>query len=231
MKPNNSSEGRNIKDCAFCWQEKAALDKIRQSGDSASALLVYLVLTEIASDHGAETFQAALSFIAGKAMLSRRTVSKLIEPLELFGLIAVKRSKVPGSKLNAPHTYTLLKVGKLIPYGIREASKVAQNRRKKEKNTLSSLRSERTRSVAGAHFLSNGLNSLTEEERRIVDDYNAIFVPLGWVKVNKATDELQKVLQIHDAAEWSELFRDVANGPRDEWPNRQTLVRLGWHNY
>jgi hypothetical protein len=171
-------------------------------------------------------------------MLSRRTVSKLIEPLELFGLIAVKRSKVPGSKLNAPHTCTLLKVGKLIPYGMREASKVAQNGRKKEKNTLSSLRSERTpvsRKPAISSFPS-GL--VPKEQEEAIHYYNEKLVPLGWFKVNKLSPSLEDALGAFDAGSCNFGFetgdiRALVDGVRENSPDvtiprRKTLVRLIW---
>ena len=92
MKRNNSSEPRNIKDGQpFCWQEKEALRMIRQSfeSDTSSALLTYVALTEIASDEKSETFQASASYIGDKAKLSRRTITRLIKPLEKLKLIAI----------------------------------------------------------------------------------------------------------------------------------------------
>jgi hypothetical protein len=149
MKRNNSREARNITDHQpFCWQEKKALDKIRRSfdGEISSALLTYVALTEIASDLKAETFPASASYIASKAGLTRKTVMRRVEPLEKCGLIAVKRTKIPGSKQNATNQYTLLKVGvgTLSPYGQREGVSLSQNRRIKNKehvlrtNTFSS---------------------------------------------------------------------------------------------
>jgi DNA-binding MarR family transcriptional regulator len=114
MKNSNKGEARNIKDRQpFCWQEKKALEKIRRlfENDTASALLTYLALTEIASDAKAETFQASASHIASKAGLARKTVIRRVGPLEERGLIAVKRTKLPGRKASASNTYTLLKVG------------------------------------------------------------------------------------------------------------------------
>ena len=113
MKSSNSGEARNIKDRQpFCWQEKKALETIRQSfeGDTASALATYLALTEIASDSKSETFQASANYIAGKAGLSGKTVERRIPSLEECGLIAIKRSKIPGKKARETNTYTLLKL-------------------------------------------------------------------------------------------------------------------------
>jgi hypothetical protein len=138
MTRNSSSEARNIKDGQpFCWQEKGALRLIRQSfeGDTSSALLTYVALTEIASDQKSETFQASASYIASKAKLTSRTVTKFIEPLEKLKLIAVKRTKVPGTKAMASNTYTLLNVVNLFPYRKRQGSKLSENRRIKNKET------------------------------------------------------------------------------------------------
>lgn len=138
MKRNSSSEARNIKDGQpFCWQEKEALRMIRQSfeGDTPSALLTYVALTEIASDLKSETFQASASYIASKVKLTSRTVTKFIEPLEKLKLIAVRRTKVPGTKAMASNTYTLLKVVNSFPYRKRQGSKLSENRRIKNKET------------------------------------------------------------------------------------------------
>jgi len=114
MKSSNKSEPRNIKDRQpFCWQEKKALEKIRQlfENDTASALSTYVALTEIASDAKSDTFPASASHIASKAGLARKTVIRRVGPLEEYGLISIKRTKLPGSKASASNIYTLLKVG------------------------------------------------------------------------------------------------------------------------
>ncbi len=145
MKRNSSSEARNIKDGQpFCWQEKEALRMIRQSfeGDTPSALLTYVALTEMASDLKSETFQASASYIASKVKLTSRTVTKFIEPLEKLKLIAVRRTKVPGTKAMASNTYTLLKVVNLFPYRKRQGSKLSENRRIKNKETHPSAKDD-----------------------------------------------------------------------------------------
>ncbi len=102
-------------DGPFCWQTKEARrmirDKFAESRNVTSALALYDAFTEIASDEQNATFTASVPYIANLAGMSDRTAGPLIEPFEELGLILVKRNKVPGSKLKAPSTYTVLPFG------------------------------------------------------------------------------------------------------------------------
>jgi DNA-binding Lrp family transcriptional regulator len=92
---------------SWCWQPKAALHHIREALDAESAvssgLLVYVILTEIASDKRSHTFQTTHSFIAMRSGLSQRTVQRRIKALTEIGVL---KCDVPS--LRAPATYTLL---------------------------------------------------------------------------------------------------------------------------
>jgi hypothetical protein len=113
MQDNDEIRERQIKDAPFCWQHKESLQMIRDyitdgNGHSASALAIYLALTELASDQQSETFTATISQVKQRAGVSYRTAANFLKRLEANNLIAVQRSTIPGTKGNAPSTYTLL---------------------------------------------------------------------------------------------------------------------------
>jgi DNA-binding MarR family transcriptional regulator len=113
MHANDEIQERQIKDAPFCWQHKGALEMIRDyfedgNGHSASALSTYLALTELASDAQSETFTASIRQIAARGGVSYRTTAAILNRLEKLKLLHVERSTVPGTKGNAPSTYTLL---------------------------------------------------------------------------------------------------------------------------
>jgi DNA-binding Lrp family transcriptional regulator len=93
----------------WCWQSKAILRQIREALDAenavSSGLLVYVALTEIASDKQSPTFQTTHSFIAMRCGLSQRTVQQRIRDLTEIGVL-----KCAVSNLRAPATYELLAV-------------------------------------------------------------------------------------------------------------------------
>jgi hypothetical protein len=106
---------RSTRDGPFCWQSKAAydliLDKFADTGDTTSALALYVGLTRIASDQGCPTFMKSLTYVAQKCGMSRRTAGNFLAPFEEIGLIHVQKNTMPGSKLKAPHRITVLSMG------------------------------------------------------------------------------------------------------------------------
>ena len=100
---------REIKAAPFCWQHKAALRLIRDSFDAektvASAIGVYVALTEIASDAISESFTTTHGWIAQKSGLSPRTVEA-----RLPGLVQVCLVRISTPALKCPSTYQLLPV-------------------------------------------------------------------------------------------------------------------------
>lgn len=98
----------------FCWQHKAALRKIRESFDAekvvASALAVYLALTEIASDEKSETFTTTHAWISQKSGVSPRTVQDRLNGLAEIGIVSIS---TPA--LKSPSTYRLLSVPQPLP--------------------------------------------------------------------------------------------------------------------
>jgi DNA-binding Lrp family transcriptional regulator len=84
---------------AFCWQSKSALHLIRQKFEAvngvSSGLVVYLGLSEIASDRRSGKFEVTHAKLAERCGLSVRTVQQRIKNLSDVGLI---RYTVPTLK-------------------------------------------------------------------------------------------------------------------------------------
>lgn len=129
-KSNKSQHGgkREISAEPFCWQHKEALRIIDNNfeQDVGSAHLVYLAMTRIASDEGAESFTRPISQIAKLAGVSYRTASPILHRFEALGLIRVQRNTVTGTKEHAPSTYTMLGNG-CLTLGKRHASSFAES--------------------------------------------------------------------------------------------------------
>ena len=106
---------RDIKDGPWCWQSKPALRHIRETFDSThnvnSAIVVYVALTEVASDKESAIFQTTHGYLAQKSGTSVATVQRRLKVLEEIGVV-----KIHTPKLRLPCTYTLL------PLSHREAS-------------------------------------------------------------------------------------------------------------
>jgi hypothetical protein len=96
----------------YCWQSKAALRRIRETfdatGNVASAIAVYCVLTEIASDEECETFQKPGAFIGFRAGLKRTTIDTVLSILREIGLIDYPERRKGDKTLRTPRTITLL---------------------------------------------------------------------------------------------------------------------------
>lgn len=89
----------------WLWLSKAGMDMIqRKTTKPGTALLVYVALSRLASDHRADTFTVSHACIAGLTGLSARTVQRQLDELQREGLIDVE---TPA--LRAPCTYRLLK--------------------------------------------------------------------------------------------------------------------------
>jgi len=97
----------------FCWQNKIVLKVIRDRTAETmlpNSLLVYFVLTELASDeHAAEDFRAKHADVVKKCGLSRRTIILRLQDLERIGVISVfpnygpDRRQLPSSiRLHTP---------------------------------------------------------------------------------------------------------------------------------
>lgn len=109
---------RDIRDSAFCWQDKVVLRKLRElySGKRLGSLLsLYLVLTEISSNNGnsqeiVQTFKSIGKF----AGLQRQTVSDSLKLLEKLGILEVKTERNTEGRFDTS-TIILLSTGALKP--------------------------------------------------------------------------------------------------------------------
>src|SRR5438552_1687115 len=75
--------------------------------DVSSALAMYLALTEIASDEQSDTFTWPIADIARRAGVSYRTGASMLSRFGEVKIIRVKPNMLPGTRLQAPSTYTL----------------------------------------------------------------------------------------------------------------------------
>jgi hypothetical protein len=111
---------------AFAWQDKRALNAIRERLDGNSkqpiALAVYLALTEIASDKQSDCFVQQLSWIAGKAGTSIASVKRVLQDVEAIPLVKIDRPKLKG-----PATYTLLAMAQAEPTIAQSELTIAQD--------------------------------------------------------------------------------------------------------
>lgn len=101
---------RDIKTAgAFCWLQKTILRRIREAFDAtegtASALVVYLALVEIASDYQRDEFEATHAYISQKSGLARRTVQHRLKILSEIGVISITTPK-----LKTACTYRLIQL-------------------------------------------------------------------------------------------------------------------------
>jgi DNA-binding MarR family transcriptional regulator len=108
---------RDLRNAGWCWQEKATLDVLCAfySGDKlkrrATALAIYLVLTEIASDaHNSTHAEATHRAIWERTGTSQTTIKQYLREFIEAGLVAVERQKVHRD-INLPNVYVLLTPG------------------------------------------------------------------------------------------------------------------------
>lgn len=150
---------RAIKAAPFCWQHKVALRKIREAFDAektvASALAVYLALTEIASDDETEEFQTTHAWIANKSGVSPRTVQDRLTGLAEIGVV-----KIHTPALKSPSTYRLLSVPQPLPN--------ARQRTKKQ-----SLPSSEQNEKKGLKTYSTKASKLNARQKELADRIEA----------------------------------------------------------
>lgn len=96
---------------AWCWQNKAALERISRGSDFEavqSRLAIYTVLTWIASDRKSETasFTTFVAEIARRAGASKSGTRAALRDLEAAGLITVEHHR--EGKLNTASTYNIV---------------------------------------------------------------------------------------------------------------------------
>jgi len=236
---------RNIKDGPFCWQSKAVLRSIRDCFDEtngvASALAVYLSLTEKASDAQSEAFDCRVRDIAARAGVSYRTAMPILLRFEGLGIIAIRRNRIANTKERAPSTYTLLRLGNDCPR-LGNGRKQPSLPRKIEESP-EQLPEESFRTLSnnwrGTHHSDEWRSNYSVEELEIIDLYNQLCVPRGWRVVNTYSEELQKALEtfcdsgIDDFRTMFETATDERDRGDKTYNNRlgNKLIRILWGNY
>jgi hypothetical protein len=178
VKPNhseheiNNGRGNPNNKRPWCWQEKATLKTIRDvfGSTAASALAVYVTLTEIASDAQSDTFTRSIGEIAARARVSYRTASAILNGFQALKLLDVKRNTIEGTKLQAPNTYTLGNYRLAVGNGRQRASlprkKESPEKSQKKSDSLSAgdkghsefvrLWCERFQAVTGERYAFQG---------------------------------------------------------------------------
>lgn len=234
------SSTRKIGDRPFCWQSKEVLRFIRDCFDAtnniASALAVYVSLTEKASDEQSETFNSRIRDIAARAGVSYKTVTSVLHRFEKLRIIAIQRNKIENTQENAPSTYTLLRLGSDCPT-LGNDQEPASLPRKIEQSLEQSLRTHSDK--RSTHHSSEWRFHYSREELEIIDVYNRICVPRGWRSVNTYSEELQKALETFshfDVGDFQAMFETAADerDAGDQTYNNQLgnkLIRIFWSNY
>jgi hypothetical protein len=180
---------RKIADGPFCWQSKEVLRFIRDCFDAtnniASALAVYVSLTEKASDEQSETFNSRIRDIAARAGVSYKTATSVLHRFEKLRIIAILRNKIENTQENAPSTYTLLGLGNDCPtLGNDQEPGLLPRKIEESLRTHSDKRS--------THHSNEWRFCYSREELEIIDLYNQICVPRGWRSVNTYSEEYRR---------------------------------------
>jgi hypothetical protein len=238
------SDERKIKDGPFCWQSKKVLRFIRDCFDEtnnvASALAVYLSLTEKASDTQSETFDCRVRDIAARADVSYRTAMNALLRFETLGIISIRRNCIANTKERAPSTYTLLRLGNDCPRLGNGRKQPSLPRKIEESPEEIAEKFPRTHSnKLETHHSAEWRFNYLVEELEIIDLYNQICVPRGWRVVNTYSEELQKALETF-CDSGTDDFRTMFETAADERDAGEKiyntrlgnkLIRILWSNY
>jgi hypothetical protein len=170
-----TGRGKPCKDRPWLWIEKKIMRTIRDvfdaTNDVSSALALCLAMTEIASDEQSDTFTKPIAEIAKRAGLKYRTTISMLSRFEELRFIRIERNTVPGTKLQAPSTYTLCnhciplcngRIQRSLPRGMKNNEKSENNNNEKP------ARARETSAATPATEKSSILN-LEEAEKLAAD--------------------------------------------------------------
>jgi len=205
MEANNDAsekQPRSIKTAPFAWQHKDALRMIRdhfedRNGHSAFALAIYLALSELASDTQSATFTQPISKIAQRAGASYRTTADTLNRLESLKLIHVQRNKVPGTKENAPSTYTMLGTP-CLTLGKQNQNclpRVLNNQKNNEETPLTEGTHHPAPRAADADSSFSNYLEGEKETLRLYHQYLSDVHP-DWLPVLKYSDRVREALEL-----------------------------------
>lgn len=180
----------------------------------SSALVVYLALSEIASDKRAATFQTTHAFIAMRCGLSARTVQQRVKDLVAIG---VMECFVPN--LKSPATYTLLPVVQPLPnvqqptprdvQPVPNDGKPLRNVRQRSKKATLPTSKEGTQEIAKNTF-STKAAKLSPEQKNLADRIEAV---LGDQWANDAGKWVERIKAAPSKAE--RVIAEVESASRE----------------
>jgi len=207
----------------------------------ASALSVYLSLTEKASDAQSDQFDCRIGDIASRAGVSYRTAANVLRRFGVLGLIAIRPNKIKGTQENAPSTYTLLRFGNHYPRLGNDRKQPSLPRKIEESPEQTPEKSSRTLSSnwRDTHHSDEWRFNYSTEELEIIDLYNQICVPRGWRVVDAYSEQLQKALETFcdsNIEDFRMMFESAAD-ERDRGDRTYNtrlgnkLIRILWGNY
>ena len=227
------NQERNIKDGPFAYQVKATIRILREHFDDSpkmltSALAIYLVLTELASNAAknkpTEIFTVTHGVIALYAGLSRRTVIELLTVFESIGIISVERRS--DGKLKLSNHYTLLAtpiIGSNVKVEKEQDAhiRITKNNRKKNKKNENNKENKEEINKRSTEEYSDEFLQLWEAYPRKVGKQAAY---KAFLKVNPDAKHLKKMI------ETIELWKNSKQWKKDNGqfiPHPQTWLNGG----
>jgi hypothetical protein len=237
----NESEDDNLRGTAkaekpFCWQSKKALRAIRQvHGNDRSLpylMSTYLALSEIASDEGRPKFTKSVADILAYAGGSYRKLTQSLAALHRLGVVRIKHNFFyqDDGKGKSPSTYSLLTTTAWRAEPLRTVGIASVPISEKNANAIK----ERT----SLSKQSDWRLFYSASELTVIDQYNSICVPRGWLSVNANSEQLRSALDIFQDhnAEWFKRIFTTAVADRDAGkdytaPMDNKLLRILWANY
>jgi|GEM_PF-6983583 len=205
----------------------------------------YVASRRIANLEGAETFQRSISSIARDMGYSYNHAAEGFSLLKTVGLCDIQEQYVQGSKERAHSIYTIKSTlplfGATLPPDGKslEKQRVPKNSSKNSPNKKKEPPSPSRRGAHGGGKLRRWCSvselvdlGYSEVEAEALDYFHKKLVPLGYLPVNKHSDEVVKSCEIFadDMESFSEFIDETE---REGAPEKgdATFVRLGWNNY
>lgn len=222
----------------FCIYEEdlrlieATFDREAARRKAGAALLA---VTRIANLERKATFTRAISSIARDMAYSYPHAAEALQLLKTAGIITIEERKVSGSKENAPSRYTVTRLEQNVPRleptkkssGSPRVSNKLKEPQRRTKNIQHPFSEKKGVVPSYTELLDMGYYPAQAE---VLELFNQRLVPLGYLPVDKCTEEVEKILEVHqDGIE--DLIISIANEGQPPEPGNNTFVRMGWGNY
>ena len=188
---------------SFAWQDKRALRLIRERlEDPATAIALYVAITEAVSDAASPTVTMSHARISTLSGVGARTVDRRIGELESIGLITITRPA-----LKAPAVFALLPAAPDAPSDPKTGSRLIRHDGGAKRHDGGTLR----------HEYRHGGGTLSKEEKKGEYKPTTQSTPLTQSQQISAEQELKRV----------EKSLVVLNTePRSEWDKPEFQQRL-----